>query len=114
MSRRDSIGGASVVGDYRWAGAFGVQADFVARSHCSVEIIKTEDIMVRKFSMCKHSHIANADVVLPFILQDVLEKFEFFPVKCRIQRAAEMFSKITEMRQLGSLGPQFKAKVLLP
>ena len=44
--RSDSIGGGSVIDDLRWAGAFGVQADFVARSHCSVEIIKTEDIMV--------------------------------------------------------------------
>ena len=26
--------------------------------------------------------------------QDVLEKFEFFPVKCRIQRAAEEFAKV--------------------
>jgi hypothetical protein len=40
------------VNDLRWAGAFGVQADFIARTHCSVEIIKTEEIMVwpRMFS----------------------------------------------------------------
>ncbi len=43
---RDSLGGSVVVGDKRWAGAYGVQADFVAMSHCSVEIIRTEDIMV--------------------------------------------------------------------
>ena len=43
---RDVIGGTSVVNDLRWAGAYGSQADFVARSHCSVEIIKTEDILV--------------------------------------------------------------------
>jgi hypothetical protein len=30
----------------RWAGAYGVQADFVARSHCSIEVIKTADIKV--------------------------------------------------------------------
>ena len=36
-----------VVGDLRWAGAYGVNADFVARTHCSVEFISTEDIMVR-------------------------------------------------------------------
>ncbi len=35
-----------MVGDTRWAGAFGVNVDLVARSHCSVEIIKLEDIQV--------------------------------------------------------------------
>ncbi len=44
--RSDCIGGGAVIDDLRWAGALGVQADFVARSHCSVEIIKTEDILV--------------------------------------------------------------------
>jgi hypothetical protein len=34
------------VGDERWAGAYGVKADFIARSHCSLEFIKTEDIQV--------------------------------------------------------------------
>ncbi len=43
---RDSLGGCTVVGDMRWTGACGVQADVVARTHCSVEIIKTEDIRV--------------------------------------------------------------------
>ncbi len=41
---RDTIGDSAVVGDVRWAGAFGVNVDLVARSHCSVEIIKLEDI----------------------------------------------------------------------
>ena len=44
---RDSIGGSSVVGDRRWAGTFGVEADFVARTHCSVEIIRTDAIKAR-------------------------------------------------------------------
>jgi hypothetical protein len=35
-----------VAGDMRWCGAYGIQADFIARSHCSVEIISTEDIKV--------------------------------------------------------------------
>jgi hypothetical protein len=43
---RDSIGGSVVVGDTRWAGSFGVNADFVARTHCSIEIITSEDIEV--------------------------------------------------------------------
>jgi hypothetical protein len=45
-SSRDCIGDGSVVGDTRWAGTFGVQADFVARTHCSVGIITLEDIQV--------------------------------------------------------------------
>ncbi len=43
---RDSIGSSSIIGDKRWAGCFGVDADFVARGHCSVEFIKIEDIKV--------------------------------------------------------------------
>jgi hypothetical protein len=31
----------------RWAGMFGVNVDFVARSHCSVALITMEDIQVR-------------------------------------------------------------------
>jgi hypothetical protein len=45
--RRDSIGGCSIAGDQRWAGAYGMKADFIARSHCSVEVIKMEDIKVK-------------------------------------------------------------------
>ncbi len=45
---RDCIGDGSVVGDTRWAGSFGVQADFIARTHCSIGIIKLEDIQVSK------------------------------------------------------------------
>ncbi len=43
---RDCLGGGTVAGDLRWCGAYGVQADFIARSHCSVEIISTADIQV--------------------------------------------------------------------
>ena len=35
-----------MVGDLRWSGSFGVSIDFVARCHCSVEIIAVEDIKV--------------------------------------------------------------------
>ena len=47
---RDSIGDSAVMGDTRWAGAFGVNVDLVARSHCSVEIIKLEDIQVERMA----------------------------------------------------------------
>ena len=43
---RDSVGGSTVVGDKRWTGTFGVNVDLVAKSHCSVELIMTEDILV--------------------------------------------------------------------
>jgi hypothetical protein len=43
---RDSVGGNAVVGDERWTGSFGINVDLVARSHCSVELIATEDILV--------------------------------------------------------------------
>ena len=41
------MGGSTVVGDVRWTGNFGVNVDLVARTHCSVELIKTEKIMVQ-------------------------------------------------------------------
>ena len=43
---RDSVGGNNVVGDERWTGSFGVNVDLVARTHCSVALIKTQDILV--------------------------------------------------------------------
>ena len=35
-----------MAGDLRWSGTFGVNVDFVARSHCSVALITIEDIQV--------------------------------------------------------------------
>ncbi len=35
-----------IVGDYRWGGSFGVSADFVARTHCSVAFVLREHIEV--------------------------------------------------------------------
>jgi hypothetical protein len=43
---RDCIGDSSLAGDQRWAGTFGVNLDFVARSHCSVEFISLENMQV--------------------------------------------------------------------
>ena len=44
------------MGDHRWAGTFGVNVDFVARSHCSVEMILLEDMHVSIDSM-KNNYI---------------------------------------------------------
>jgi hypothetical protein len=46
------------------------------------------------------------------ISQALLEKFEFFPVKCRIQRASEMYMKSLE-RQSMYTGNPLKTKVLI-
>ena len=35
----------SVIGDNRWAGTYGVEADFIAKSHCSVEYITRDALM---------------------------------------------------------------------
>ncbi len=43
---RDSMGSSSVVGDTRWTGMYGINADLIARTHCSVEVIKLEGIKV--------------------------------------------------------------------
>ena len=46
VTHSDSVGGSTVVGDKRWTGTFGVNVDLVAKSHCSMELIRTEDILV--------------------------------------------------------------------
>jgi hypothetical protein len=43
---RDSFGDSAISGDLRWAGSYGVNVDFVARSHCAVEFILVEDMEV--------------------------------------------------------------------
>ncbi len=42
----DTIGDSAIIGDDRWAGTFGVKADFVATTHCSVAFISTQEIQV--------------------------------------------------------------------
>jgi hypothetical protein len=46
MCIRDSFGDGAISGDRRWAGSYGVNVDFVARSHCAVEVILVEDMEV--------------------------------------------------------------------
>jgi hypothetical protein len=59
---RDSIGDAAIAGDTRWAGAFGVNVDLVARSHCSVEMIMLEDMQARW-----RGGLGGRDAVLPAV-----------------------------------------------
>jgi len=89
FERGDSIGDSAISGDLRWAGSYGVNVDFVARSHCAVEIISIEDI------------------------QSVLEKFEFFPIKCRVQRSYENFQRTWKGQQASrGIKPQWNQKVI--
>jgi hypothetical protein len=41
--------------------------------------------------------------------QEILEKFEFFPIKCKIQRAKDTYAKFVEL--LNHNSRQFKSKV---
>ena len=52
-ARRDVIGGNVVIGDSRWAGAWGVRADFIAKTTCSVLFIPAADIMVAERGVCE-------------------------------------------------------------
>uniref|UniRef100_A0A7S0MT42 Ion transport domain-containing protein n=1 Tax=Cryptomonas curvata TaxID=233186 RepID=A0A7S0MT42_9CRYP len=72
FSRGDSVGGNAVVGDKRWTGSLGVYVDLVARTHCSVALIPTQHIL------------------------DIMEKFEFLPIKCRTERARLLYRKHKE------------------
>jgi hypothetical protein len=42
------MGDSVLAGDLRWAGTYGVNIDFVARSHCSVEYISIEAMQVSR------------------------------------------------------------------
>ena len=50
---RDTFGERSLIGDKRWAGAHGLDADFVAYEDCSVVYILTQDVLVRIFPTIK-------------------------------------------------------------
>jgi hypothetical protein len=43
--------------------------------------------------------------------QEILEKFEFFPIKCRIQRASELYKKGLEINEQLKVKRTFKTKV---
>ncbi len=47
VRRRDVIGSDTVIGDDRWAGAWGVRADFIAKTVCSAIFLPSEDVHVR-------------------------------------------------------------------
>mmetsp|Transcript_59836 Transcript_59836/g.125045 ORF Transcript_59836/g.125045 Transcript_59836/m.125045 type:complete len:351 (+) Transcript_59836:1933-2985(+) len=63
FKRGDVFGENAILGDRRWAGAYGVDADFVAGEHCSIARIRTNHI------------------------QGILKQFEFWPIKRRLDRA---------------------------
>ena len=44
---RDVVGENSVLGDVRWAGAWGIQADFIAKTPCSIMCIDKQEVLVR-------------------------------------------------------------------
>ena len=74
-----------------------MKADVIARSHCAIEIIETDDIRVI-LMILRLSQFPALVVKKALFLsgQDALEKFEFFPIKCRIQRAAHMYKMTIE------------------
>jgi hypothetical protein len=43
---RDALGDSALADDLRWAGTFGVNIDFVARTHCSIEFIPLKKMQV--------------------------------------------------------------------
>ena len=46
LLHREGFGDASVVGDPRWAGGYGINADFIAMENSHVAFLKTQDILV--------------------------------------------------------------------
>ena len=43
---RDLLGDTSILGDERWAGSYGINANFVAGLHCSVARVHTCHVQV--------------------------------------------------------------------
>ena len=43
---RDVVGDCILVGDKRWAGSWGIDADFSASTACSIMCIRSSDILV--------------------------------------------------------------------
>jgi hypothetical protein len=43
---RDVFGDTAILGDRRWAGAYGIDADFIAGEHCSIARIHKTHIQV--------------------------------------------------------------------
>ena len=43
---RDVFGETAILGDRRWAGAYGIDADFIAGDHCAIAQIHTRHIQV--------------------------------------------------------------------
>jgi hypothetical protein len=48
---RDVIGSDFVIGDERWGGAWGLRADFIAKTACSILWIPAADILVSVHSV---------------------------------------------------------------
>jgi hypothetical protein len=46
LQHRATIGANSVLGDKRWAGAYGIEADYRAEDNCKVLYLLTSDILV--------------------------------------------------------------------
>eukprot|EP00291_Cryptomonas_curvata_P002053 CAMPEP_0172195926 /NCGR_PEP_ID=MMETSP1050-20130122/26503_1 /TAXON_ID=233186 /ORGANISM="Cryptomonas curvata, Strain CCAP979/52" /LENGTH=340 /DNA_ID=CAMNT_0012872091 /DNA_START=847 /DNA_END=1869 /DNA_ORIENTATION=+ len=68
ITRGDVVGEGCIIGDRRWTGSYGVDADVVARVNCSFLCVSTQDI------------------------QAILRQFEYSVIRFRVQRAAWLFA----------------------
>ncbi len=66
-----------MAGDLRWAGTFGVNVDFVARSHCSVALITMEDIQVVFWQETQYANISDL-FVLKTHIESLMLKINLF------------------------------------
>ncbi len=46
LNCRGVIGSDVVIGDTRWAGAWGMKADFIAKTKCCILFVTANDVMV--------------------------------------------------------------------
>lgn len=90
---RGSIGDNSILGDTRWGGLYGVDADFVAAENCKVCCVGSEDVQVRLHPAAEpaESRFRHAQIparCAPRLCPDALTLGAALPVGARAAGAA--------------------------
>ncbi len=65
-----------MLGDDRWAGTYGVSADYIALTHCSVEYIALEDILVSSVFQFL-AHLFNLKAIPRFVVLVLVSQSAF-------------------------------------
>ncbi len=75
----------------RWAGSYGVEADFIAKSHCSVEFIPINEILVSLVNgnHSQHEVLMNFHDIPTVTVNTCVWNVYTFPILCLVITVAE-------------------------